>query len=346
MAEGAGRGGAGQKMGGKAKDGQVQEGSPWKGHKKLRLHFGGGETAMEVAVQTIRASLEAARRHEAGVIAGRDPEFLHGYRISLRRSRSVLSLFKGVFAADAQRQLKAEFASLMAPTGRLRDLDVFLLERPFYSSFLPEALQPGLEPLFAAIEADRTAAQADLARHLESGEYRRKAAALAAALETPGAGFRGARAGDEARAYGRGLIWKRYRRICKGAAGLTDGTPDSEVHELRIACKKLRYLMEVFEPLLPGKSVKVLLKPLKRLQDNLGRFNDCSVQQAALQHFLQEHEEAGGMDMAQCVGGLTAVLYRRQRAERALVSGNLGRLAGAGMQAKVRALCKRGGGRG
>ena len=43
-------------------------------------------------------------------------------------------------------------------------------------------------------------------------------------------------------------------------------TPDELVHELRIQCNKLRYLMEFFMNLYSGKTIKPLIKSLKGLQ--------------------------------------------------------------------------------
>lgn len=94
------------------------------------------------------------------------------------------------------------------------------------------------------------------------------------------------------------------------------------MHDLRIHCKKLRYLMEFFAPVFPKRDLKRLIKALKRLQDNLGRFNDCAVQQKSLQTLLRSLDGApdrGNLDLAQSIGALIAVLHHRQIAERASV---------------------------
>jgi len=51
------------------------------------------------------------------------------------------------------------------------------------------------------------------------------------------------------------------------------------LHALRIQCKKLRYLMEFFSSLFPRKKINVLIEQLKKLQGNLGDFNDLCVQE-------------------------------------------------------------------
>jgi CHAD domain-containing protein len=62
--------------------------------------------------------------------------------------------------------------------------------------------------------------------------------------------------------------------------------PDGQrLHALRIACKKLRYVLEFFVSLFPGKNTARLVEHLRTLQDHLGRWHDLVVQQEALHHF-------------------------------------------------------------
>lgn len=280
------------------------------------------ERAFDVANDIIATYLAVARQNEAGIIADIDTEFLHDYRVSLRRNRSVVSLFKGVYSADETARLKTALSDLMDPTGRLRDLDVYLLERQTYFDLLPEALHPGLTVMFDAFAADRARAHADMVKHLQSAAYQREIGGLIARFAAPETLEPGDNADLPAHDYAQALIWKRYRKVTRIAAAIDADTPDDDVHELRIHCKKLRYLMEFFAPLFPKKEYKPILKPLKGLQDNLGLFNDYSVQQIALQDFMNTHttgNRARDLSVAQSIGALIAVLHQRQLDERARV---------------------------
>ena len=117
-------------------------------------------------------------------------------------------------------------------------------------------------------------------------------------------------------------ILRQYRAIQQDGAAIDAQTPDAAIHELRIECKKLRYLLELFTELFPKKELKLLVKELKVLQDNLGRFNDYSVQQEFLQHFAQGTRSA---EQLASINGLAAVLHHQQRYERSLVVGNISR---------------------
>jgi len=292
---------------------------------KPHIPLGKTEPAIEAATDIIRTFLTVARQNEAGVIDDIDTEFLHDYRVSLRRIRSVLSLFKGVYSEDDTERLKKTFSDLMDPTGRLRDLDVYLLEKNSYFNFLPSSLHAGLHQMFDQFEKERARALTRLSRRLRSAAYDRDMRDLAVRFQDIATLKPGPNANLGAYDYARSLIWKRYRKVCKLARSITPETPDKAVHDLRILCKKLRYLMEFFAPLFDAKAFKTIIKPLKKLQDNLGLFNDCSVQQEALLAFIdQQSTRVGqvGAQISMAAGGLIAVLDQRQRAERDRVLAN------------------------
>jgi len=283
------------------------------------------ELAFQAANDIIKIYIGVARLNEPGIIADEDSEFLHDYRVSLRKVRSVISLFKGIYSDEQTQTLKRTFADLMSPTGRLRDLDVYLLDREHYFELLPASLHDGLTIMFNLFEIERNGQLKKMSRHLKSAAYNNSINSLAALFNGSDALQAGPNADHSAYLYARELIWKRYRKVCKIARAINPTTPDEEVHDLRIHCKKLRYLMEFFSPLFPAKNIKQLVKALKRLQDNLGLFNDYSVQQDSLQEFIVTHASKGrkqDMAVAKSVGALIAMLYQKQLEERAKVISN------------------------
>lgn len=279
-------------------------------------------TAFDAANNIIAAHIPVARANEFGITADHDTKFLHDYRISLRKIRAVLSLFKGIYSSEQTDDLKTRFSALMAVTGRLRDLDVYLLDQQKYYDLLPQSLHAGLDTLFSLFAKERLEKHAELADHLRSKGYVKEFAGLAKLFRTRNKLSRGPNADRSAKAYASELIWKRYRKVCKIASAIDANTADSEVHAMRIHSKKLRYLMEFFAPLFPQAKVKCLLKPLKQLQDNLGLFNDYAVQQDSLSVVLRELDDPsqpGGLEMAQSIGALIAMLHRQQIEERGRV---------------------------
>jgi CHAD domain-containing protein len=282
-----------------------------------------GDITVEVAsIRIVTTYFDVARVNEDGIIRDLDSEFLHDYRVSLRRIRSLISLFKGVWLDQYRLVLKQRFGDLMRITNRLRDLDVYLLDQPSYYALLPETLHVGVDQIFTAFRRERRQQWRKLAARLQSDDYQQEVESLRALFE-PGGGLEpGAMAGEKALGYARTLIRKHYKRVCRIARGIDDSTPDEHVHELRIQCKKLRYLLDFFMPLLDAKSIKKLAKALKKLQDNLGRFNDYSGQQIALQEFLDQQLKGSkkvSPKMIEAIGALVALKHQLQLKERAQV---------------------------
>lgn len=284
--------------------------------------------AKQSATITIRSFLSVARRNEDGVVADHDTEFLHDYRVSLRKVRSVLSLFKGVYSDQETTRLKEEFSGLMQQTNLLRDLDVYLLNRSQYFKLVPEDTHEGLATLFDYITGLRTKEQKKVRKILRASRYKKQLRQLEQLFADATKLTDGPKGRVDSLAYACGLVIKRYRKVCKIARTIDKNTEDAVVHELRINCKKLRYLMEFFSPLFPAAEMKVLIKSLKVLQDNLGNFNDYSVQQLFLRHLLAEKMVTFGKDklqVAESIGALTAMLYRLQVKERGMVMKNFAR---------------------
>ncbi len=301
------------------------------------------EKAFQAANDIINTYIQVARANEAGIMADIDTEYLHDYRVSLRKVRSVISLFKEIYSENQTQTLKQTFSELMAPTGRLRDLDVYLLDKQNYFGLLPESLHDGLKIMFGLFAKERNKELGKMKKLLKSSAYNNSMSELFKLFEEHTNLEKGANADHSAYLYACELIWKRYRKVCKIARAIDDTTPDEPIHTLRIHCKKLRYLMEFFSPMFKAKEIKALIKALKGLQDNLGLFNDYSVQQSSLQEFLINHrsrDRKRDLIIAKSVGALIASLNQRQLEERAKVVSNFAVFHSVSTDQKFRELFK------
>jgi len=311
---------------------------------KPKITIGYNATAYDTANAIIRAYLKVAKANKFGVIADIDSEFLHDYRVSLRKIRSVVSLFKGVYSQNQRITLKILFSDLMAPTGRLRDLDVYLLERDIYFKLLPTSLHEGLEYMFKLFEAERNDQHKALIKHFKSSSLKKQMCTIERLFFEDNSPKVGASSAIIASKYATSLIWKCYQKVCTIARCIDENTPDEEVHELRIQCKKLRYLIEFFRTLFDKKDITIIIKSLKVLQDTLGLFNDYSVQQESLKEFIDAQALDGtkqNIAIAQSVGALITVLHQRQLIERDKVVSKFMRFDNADTQTKFKTLFNR-----
>jgi len=99
--------------------------------------------------------LQTIRQNQKGIQLDIDSEFLHDFRVAIRRTRVVLNQIKEVLPPDITGTYRQEFAILGRLTNRLRDLDVYLLKQDSYRTMLPEPLWPGLDLIFRTFAAER-----------------------------------------------------------------------------------------------------------------------------------------------------------------------------------------------
>lgn len=280
----------------------------------------------ESGVTIIKTLLGLVRRNEKGIIEDTDTEFLHDYRVGLRKVRSVVTLLAGIFREEDTLRLKTQFGELTRKTNGLRDLDVYLQSREEYFQLIPPITHVGLRLLFSRLAMERKEEQKKVQAFMKSRGYARQIAALQKLFADSTHLADGPLAREKTLTLACRLILKRYRKVCKTARDLDENTPDPVLHRLRINCKKLRYLMEFFTPLFPAEEIRHLIKSLKVLQDNLGRFNDYSVQQRFLAGVAGDpRRDFQVLQIAQAVGALTAMLYRLQMEERGRIMENFAR---------------------
>lgn len=236
--------------------------------------------------------LQTIRMNEAGIKADLDTEFLHDFRVAVRRTRSALSQIKGVFPDAPTVRFRRDFAFIGQFTNDLRDLDVYLLAKDSYKRMLPDHLKSGLDPLMAYLQQKRAAALETVIEELDSQKYAAILHDWELFLNEP------SRAGETAPIVelARNRIYRRYRRIVKWGRQILKNMEDDQLHALRIECKKLRYLLEFFQSLFPAQEVGASIKQLKLLQTNLGDFNDLCVQEEYLGRVVEELPLAGSED--------------------------------------------------
>jgi len=88
-------------------------------------------------------------------------------------------------------------------------------------------------------------------------------------------------AGQELLKFARAVLDKRSSQVVRRGKHVASADA-SRLHQLRIACKKLRYSAEMFGPLFPEGKHKRYVAGLSGLQDILGVLNDLAVAERLL----------------------------------------------------------------
>ncbi|MEA3413682.1 MAG: CHAD domain-containing protein [Pseudomonadota bacterium] len=263
---------------------------------KLRISLDPRQRTDEAATKILSHLLRTMEVNEPGVRADVDTEFLHDYRVAVRRTRSLLSQVKSIFPVQRVERYRREFAWLGQITSPCRDLDVYLLGFEEFRDSLPSSMKTDLTPLRDYLVRHKADEHARLVAALDSARYGKTMADWKVFLETKRPRRTSmANAMRPLNAVANERIWRMYRKVMKQGGAIDDHTPAEAVHELRKSCKKLRYLMEFFRDIYPPEKIDRLIRSLKGLQDNLGDFQDYEVQHTSLATFEAAMEKETGI---------------------------------------------------
>lgn len=245
----------------------------------------------EPAGQAVRRVLQRFARilaaNEVGVLADLDTEFLHDFRVAIRRTRSVLAQFRNLWPEDQVAHFLDEFAWLGQLTTHARDMDVFLL-RLRERSEAGEDLDELMEYLRERREHERT----EMVLGLKLRRFRELESAWRAFLSPARLATDKGKARKPIGPLASRRIDKLARRVVERADAIRPDGSAGDLHALRIRCKKLRYAIDAFSSLYGADDVARATKPLRRLLRGLGDFNDLRMERATLERLALEMEGA------------------------------------------------------
>jgi CHAD domain-containing protein len=288
---------------------------PGRYSSSINIKLNPAQSGREASRQLLEQFLWIMKQNEKGIVNDIDTEFLHDFRVAIRRTRSLLSQMKDVFPSKQTQYFRQKLGDLQRKTNRLRDLDVYLLKKKSYSEVLPKALVKGIEPLFQKLEQERENEFQKVVETIKNKSTRTLIKEWERFLNTremeksPHSDF-------AIYTFSKGIIKERLNRILKKGNKLLEGKPkDEALHRLRIDCKKLRYLLEFFSSLYNPDDTNVLVKQLKSLQNLLGDYNDLTVQIDDLLTRLESLSlsEKNDVYLAAAYGGLLTHFRQKQK---------------------------------
>jgi len=230
---------------------------------------------------THETDIPAALHHQAmrlqqlerGVILGFDDEFLHQYRIAIRRSRAIAEAVQEVTRNKPLAKAVSTLKRHANATSALRDLHVLLQD-------LPELCADNRDILVALqvwFEKEAATRHKKLARRLGSKRYHDSMNDWLNLIDSRK--FHGLTDSLSPRDIRKALD-TRIDTFNRLTTELLHTAPDEDIHRLRKQLKRIRYLME-----LDAVRWRNNLKTLRARQQLYGRFQDLHVQIALLEQF-------------------------------------------------------------
>ncbi|SPB14399.1 CHAD domain-containing protein [Caballeronia novacaledonica] len=203
-----------------------------------------------------------------------DAEKLHKLRVALRRLRTLLWAYRPILDEQFDNEQRAVLKFLANAAGNTRDWDILigLVEDRSDEELLNVFRQNRKE---TADRSRETLLNSDLTKLLREAISEANRELNTSAVRTPLTKFARKRVSAAQK-----QLKKRMQHASK-----TGGSDYNSYHDVRKAGKKVRYLIEFFEPLLQKRQRKSL-KELKQLQKRFGGLNDV----VASRNLLTTHQ--------------------------------------------------------
>jgi CHAD domain-containing protein len=205
-----------------------------------------------------------------------DPEGVHSMRVASRRLRSALRDFMPYLRKRGLASVIKELKTLADALGQVRDQDVAIMVLENLESHAPAEISPALKEFIAEQKELREKARQELLSMLEQSRLQQLETDFMAAVEASTAARPQTQQQVTFLKMSRVIMLDLLRELEKLSNGLFKPLDTEALHELRIAAKRLRYAVELFQPCW-GNSISTYAKRAARIQTALGDVHDCDV---------------------------------------------------------------------
>jgi putative phosphoesterase len=242
-----------------------------------------GAEALVKLLQTIGAQMEGVEKSD-------DVEYVHKMRVTSRRIRAAMPLFKECFLKNRYKKWLNEIKKVTQFLGAARDLDVQIsVIKDYIERLQPTESKTGMEALLERHIKQRTDLQSNVINGLQelkkSSVLQQIASYCERIIKESSGSFNLYDVREKA-------FWQISSKLDEFLAMEDCVHKENEIlkhHEMRIRAKWLRYTMEAFAPLYQGK-LSEEIEMMKNFQDTLGEMHDCDVWIECIPKFINEIE--------------------------------------------------------
>ena len=229
---------------------------------------------------------------------------VHQTRVSFRRSRSALTVFRKALPRAVALPTATGLKTVAGEMGPARDMDVFIAEGiPDVSEAInnPE----GEEKLRAIAQGHKETAYVAVRAMFDGDHYPTFIKEYQAWINDQGwlkdenmTKATRKQMKSPVTKFAPKVLERRFNKIMAQAGRMSEMS-EEEMHDLRKDCKKMRYATEFFTPLYNVEEVAEFTARFKAVQKLLGLINDVAVMPSLLEQLLDGVEDAQIKDFAQ-----------------------------------------------
>ena len=210
----------------------------------------------------------------------KDQEGVHSMRVASRRLRSAMSDFTPYVNKRGLTATFKQIKNIADALGEVRDQDVAISALEKLASESPAKVNKTLKGLIDTRKEIRKVARQQLKEVLVKTKLKELQSEFEAAVTRATEPRQSARKGSKPEPpyldLAKAIIRNRLSELEELSDSLYGPLQIDELHEMRIAAKRLRYAIELFQDCLDS-SVLKFAKDASQLQSALGRVHDCDV---------------------------------------------------------------------
>ena len=224
-------------------------------------------TFEEILGKILNSLLEEIKGEMPGVIEGKNDENMHNFRVAVRRTKTLLKIFRKYLSGDGV-YFKKKLTKIMKETQRKRDLDVLIKSLDLY-------VKEEKEEIRLKIEKEMRIEQGRVLSIIGSREFNGFLMDLEEAVKK-GALFINKLDETEPADYFSLMIKKTYKKlriIIKNTS-----LDNEELHMLRLVFKEFRYMLEFSADVIKQDMIIKIISDVKKIQESLGAAHDKIVQ--------------------------------------------------------------------
>ena len=206
-----------------------------------------------------------------------DPEGVHSMRVASRRLRSALRDFMPYLRKRGVNSVQKRLKNLAGALGEVRDHDVALIALEEIEKRAPADVSLVLKQFIDTRKEHREQAREQLKAVLDKAQLDQLQADFVAAVDSA-TSTKGSQPAPQITylKMSRAVILDRLKELEKLSTDLFKPFEVETLHDMRIAAKRLRYAVELFQRCL-GRSISTYAKRAARVQTALGDLHDCDV---------------------------------------------------------------------
>jgi CHAD domain-containing protein len=269
---------------------------------------------IERAAEVLRVRLDEVASLRGAALDFSDIEGVHNMRVATRRLRSALRDYTPFMNQHLPKKLRKELKQLADALGAVRDEDVAIvaLEALQLEADKIEPIKAGIGKLLKERNDVRDAARTNLteslaARHLDDLRVR-----FSAAIDKMATRKKSKRAVSFNEA-GREVVADGLQDLLDLGASLYEPFKTEELHEMRIAAKRLRYAIELFVACW-GTQIAPFAAEIADMQSFLGEVHDSDIWIESLGKRLRRaQQDASGNDYQTAAWLLSEFVKKRTK---------------------------------